>query len=202
VLRFAVGEGAAPEAPAVRLETLTAGFAGGKMAVPPTVIDTGEGTNRARIEVADVDLAILLGLFGLQDVSGTGRLSGAIPLVRAGNAVAIDGGRLAAEGPGVLRIRSEAAKAALAGGGEDVALMLSALEDFRYESLTVEIGKALAGPGRLILRTRGHNPAVGAGQPFIINVNVSGNVDQLAAIAAQLLELPRAVLRSMVPGAQ
>jgi hypothetical protein len=43
---------------------------------------------------------------------------------------------------------------------------------------------------------------VGAGQPFIINVNVSGNVDQLAAIAAQLLELPRAVLRSMVPGAR
>lgn len=201
VLRFAVGEGASPEAPAVRLETLTAGFAGGRMAVLPTVIDTGDETHRARIEVADVDLAVLLGLLGMEDVSGTGRVSGAIPLARTGKALALDGGRLAADGPGVLRIRSEAAKAALAGGGEDVALMLSALEDFRYESLTLGIEKPFEGPGRLVLSTRGHNPAVRDGQPFIINVNVSGNVDQLAAIAARLLELPGAVLRSMVPGA-
>lgn len=199
-LRFSLVDGASANVPAVKIESLTGRFAGGRLTIPPAVIDSGAAANRVRIEIADVDLARLFGLFGLEGVSGTGRLSGAIPVIQKGGAVGIAGGRLAAAGPGVLRIRSEAAKTALQQGGAEVALMLSALEDFHYESLTLEIEKALDGEGRLILHTRGKNPAVRNGQPFIINLNVSGNVDRLAAVIVQALRLPGALVRSMVPG--
>ena len=199
-LRFALVDGTAPGVPALKIESFETGFAGGRLGIAPTVLDSAAGTGEAVIAVDRVDLAALLGAVGLEGISGTGRLSGTVPVGLTGPAAVVTGGRLAAEGPGTLRIRSDAAKAALAQGGAEVALMLSALEDFRYESLTLEIEKAAAGEGRVILRTRGGNPAVRDGQPFAINLNLSGNVDRLAAVAAQALRLPGELVRSMLPG--
>lgn len=198
-LRFALIEGSTPETSAVRIEAFETAFAGGRLSVAPTVLDAAAGTGTAAIAVDNVDLAALLGAIGLDGISGTGRLSGTVPVGLAGKAIVIGGGRLAAAGPGVLRIRSEAAKSALAGGGAEVALMLSALEDFRYETLTLDIEKEAAGEGRVILRTKGNNPAVQAGRSFVINLNVSGNVDRLAAVVAQALQLPGDLVRSMLP---
>lgn len=199
--RYALIDDATGGAVAVQVDGLSMGFAGGRLSVRPTVLGTAAGTGEATVDVAGMDLADLLALIGLEGVSGTGRLSGFIPLSQSGSAISIKGGRLAATGPGVMRIRSEAAKTALAQGGAEVALMLSALEDFRYETLTLDINKEAGGDGRILLSTRGHNPAVRDGQPFVINLNVSGNVDRLAAVAAQALRLPGALVRTMVPTA-
>jgi hypothetical protein len=198
IFQFGLIDGAAAESAAVRIDRLTSGLAGGTLMIRPTVLRSSTGTNQATIDLSRVDLATLLGLLGIDGVSGTGRLSGAIPLRQDGQAVGIDGGLLAAEGPGVLKIRSAAVKKALAQGGADVILMLDALENFYYETLTLTINKAPGGDGRILLSTRGHNPAVRDSQPFVINLTVSGNVDRLAAVAAQALQLPGALVRSMI----
>lgn len=198
LLRFALIDGTSAAVPAIRIDTFRTGFAGGTLGIAPTVLDAEAAARRATINVENVDLAALLSAIGLENISGTGRLSGVIPIVIAGDAVGIPGGRLAAAEPGILRIRSEAAKKALAQGGVQVTLMLSALEDFRYETLTLEIEKETAGEGRVILRTRGQNPAVRDGQPFVINLTLTGNVDGLAAILAQALQLPGGIVRTML----
>jgi hypothetical protein len=198
LLRFALIKGTTAAIPAVQIDAFRTAFAGGIISIAPTVLDSEAGASRATIKVERVDLAALLSAVGLENISGTGRLSGVIPVSTAGAAVGISGGRLATSEPGVLRIRSEAAKRALAQGGEEVTLMLSALEDFRYETLTLEIEKETAGEGRVILRTRGQNPAVRDGQPFVINLTLSGNVDGLAAVLAQALELPGGIVRTML----
>jgi hypothetical protein len=198
-LRFALVGGVTPDIPALRIESLQATFAGGHLNVVPTVVDSAAESNDATIAVKDVDLAAVLAAAGLEGVSGTGRLNGTIPVTVVKNVVDITGGRLEAAGPGLLRIRSDAAKQALAQGGEDVALMLSALENFRYETLTVEIEKKLTGEGRILLATRGHNPDVRDGHPFVINLNLTGNVDRLAVVAAQVFQLPGALIRTMLP---
>ena len=182
----------------MRIGQFQSGFAGGTLSIAPTVLDSEAAGSQATINVAQVDLAALLSAVGLDGISGTGRLSGVIPVEIAGNAVGISGGRLAAAGPGVLRIRSEAAKRALAQGGEEVALMLRALENFRYEELTLEIEKETAGEGRVLLRTQGLNPEVRDGQPFVINLTLTGNVDGLAAVLAQALQLPGGIVRTML----
>jgi hypothetical protein len=198
LLRFALIEGTTAAIPAVQIDTFRTAFAGGILSIAPTVLDSEAGASQSTIKVERVDLAALLSAVGLENISGTGRLSGVIPVSTAGAAVGITGGRLATSEPGVLRIRSEAAKKALAQGGKEVTLMLSALEDFRYETLTLEIEKETAGEGRVILRTRGQNPAVRDGQPFVINLTLSGNVDGLAAVLAQALELPGGIVRTML----
>lgn len=198
LLRFALIEGTTAAIPAVQIDTFRTAFAGGILSIAPTVLDSEAGASQATIKVERVDLAALLSAVGLENISGTGRLSGIIPVSTAGAAVGITGGRLATSEPGVLRIRSEAAKRALAQGGMEVTLMLSALEDFRYETLTLEIEKETAGEGCVILRTRGQNPAVRDGQPFVINLTLSGNVDGLAAVLAQALELPGGIVRTML----
>ena len=198
LLRFALIEGTTAAIPAVQIDTFRTAFAGGILSIAPTVLDSEAGASQATIKVERVDLAALLSAVGLENISGTGRVSGIIPVSTAGAAVGITGGRLATSEPGVLRIRSEAAKRALAQGGMEVTLMLSALEDFRYETLTLEIEKKTAGEGCVILRTRGQNPAVRDGQPFVINLTLSGNVDGLAAVLAQALELPGGIVRTML----
>ncbi|CAN0506590.1 unnamed protein product, partial [Laminaria digitata] len=198
LLEFALIEGTAPAIPAMRIETFRTGFANGSLSLAPTTIDSEATAISATINVERVDLGELLGTIGLENISGTGRLNGVIPLRTEGDAVGITGGRLAASAPGTLRIRSEAAKRVLAQGGAEVTLMLSALEDFRYDTLTLEIEKEIAGEGRVVLRTRGQNPAVRDGQPFVINLNLTGNVDNLAAVLAQALKLPGGIVRSML----
>lgn len=198
LLRFALIDGATKTLPAVEIETFRTGFAGGYLGLSPTVIDSEAGAMQATVNVERVDLADLLSAVGLDNISGTGRLNGVLPVRTAGDAVSISGGRLSATDPGTLRIRSEAAKQALSQGGKEVTLMLSALEDFRYETLTLDIEKEFAGQGRVVLRTRGQNPAVRDGQPFVINLTLTGNVDGLAAVLAQALQLPGGLVRTML----
>lgn len=198
LFEFALVEGTAPAIPAVRIETFRTAFANGTLSLAPTIIDSEARRIQATLNVEGVDLGELLSTIGLENISGTGRLHGVIPVRTEGDAVGIAGGRLAAAAPGVLRIRSEAVKRVLAQGGEEVTLMLSALEDFRYDTLTLEIEKEIAGEGRVVLRTRGQNPAVRDGQPFVINLNLTGNVDNLAAVLAQALKLPGGIVRSML----
>jgi len=198
-LRFALVEGTAPKIPALKIESFNFQFASGQISVAPTVVDTEAASSHVAIKVRNIDLSALFDTIGLKDVSGTGRLSGVIPITMAGETVSIRGGRLAAAGPGVLRIVSETVKQTLAQGGPEVALMLSALEDFHYKKLSLKIGKKATGRGRIVLHTKGQNPAVRNGQPFIINLNLSGNVDRIAAVAAQAFQLPSAVVRAMLP---
>jgi hypothetical protein len=106
-------------------------------------------------------------------------LNGTIPIhIVDGNAI-VANGRLEGEGPGTLQVRSEAATSALAGAGEQVALMLSALEDFRYESLSVTLDMPDSEAVSVMVRMLGHNPAVLDGYPFAFNINLSGNFTQL-----------------------
>jgi hypothetical protein len=201
-LRFSLESEAASAYPLLRVEEFDAGFIGGTLKVRPTVLDPAGKENHAVIDLTNVDLAALFTLIGVDGVSGEGRLGGVIPVRQVAAAVGITGGKIAAAGPGTLRIRSAAVNRALAQGGKDVALMLSALEDFRYRVLTVEIDKELLGEGRILLKTRGHNPAVLDGRSFAINMNISGNVDRIAAVIAQALNLPAALVRSIVPKAK
>ncbi len=175
-VRFRVEPAALPR---LRIEAAGAKFAGGRLSLAETLFDPARPRNDFTIAVEDIDLGLLLGLLKMEDLSGTGRLSGAIPVTLAGGAVTIENGRLAAREPGVLRVRSQAAAAALGGAGEQVALMLSALEDFHYEALSATLDMAAGGDAATMIRMKGNNPAVLDGYPFAINVGLSGNLARI-----------------------
>jgi len=175
--------------PRVRLEQATARFSGGRINVAEAIIDLTRPLNNLNIGVDNVDLELLLSLLQVEGVTATGRLSGTIPVVIADAGVAIENGQLAAQGPGVLRVQSEAAAAALSGTGEQVALMLSALEDFRYDELSATLDMGIDGDAAVMTHMQGHNPAVLDGYPFAFNTGLSGNLTKLLGAVRQGADL-------------
>lgn len=175
--------------PRLRLEQATARFSGGRLNVAEAIIDFARPLNKLNIGVDNVDLELLLNLLQVEGVAATGRLSGTIPVVIADAGVAIENGQLAAQGPGVLRVQSEAAAAALSGTGEQVALMLSALEDFRYDELSATLDMGIDGDAAVMTRMQGHNPAVLDGYPFAFNTGLSGNLTKLLGAVRQGADL-------------
>ena len=177
-------------------------FAGGRISVRDARIDPRAPENRLTVRVSNVDLGELVGLLDLKDVAAAGRISGAIPLAIEGGAMVVRAAKLAATGPGTLRLRSEEAARLLEGGGEQVALMLRALEDFRYDRLAVEVDKDAGGEARVVLRLGGHNPAVLDSHPFDINVNLVTNLDRILDALAEWYRLSGKALDDIVGGSR
>ncbi len=181
--------------PRLHLTEAGARFAEGRLTIFETVLDPAQERNDIVVGVEGADLSALLGLLKVEDVSGSGKLNGTIPIrIVNGNVVVADG-LLEGEGPGILQVRSEAATSALAGAGEQVVLMLSALEDFRYDSLSVTLDMPDGETISVMARMQGHNPAVLEGYPFAFNINLSGNFTQLIAAIRQGANLSSDLIR-------
>jgi len=190
--RFRVERG---DPPRLRVREAVGRFAGGRLHVANVTVDPSQPSHAFAIAVDGVDLGILLGLVNVEGVSGTGRLSGTIPVTITDGNVIVEDGRLAAQGPGVLRVRSEAATSALGGAGEQVALMLQALEDFRYESLTATLDIEADGAATAVIHMQGSNPAVLDGYPFAFNIELGGNAADLLVALRQGAQISTDLIR-------
>jgi len=182
-------------APALRIQAMRMGLAGGEMSVSPFVIDLVQPGVRTVVALRQIDISEVFTLVGVAGLSGTGRIDGSIPLKVTDGRVQVDGGRLAASGPGVLHLRSDTLPKQVTDAGESMALVLRALEDFRYDTLEIELEGGPSGDGTITLRIKGSNPAVLEGQPFNLNIKFESNFDQLVALALQSMTAARALLR-------
>jgi hypothetical protein len=172
---------------------------GGRVLLRDVLLDPAAPRLDLPLDIEGLDLAEMLRILDIDGLSGSGRLSGRIPIAIAtggeGDSVTISNGRLAAEAPGTLRFESEGARQALAAAGESADLMLHALQDFRYDELSLAINKPAAAGARLTLTLLGHNPDVLEGYPFRFNINLEGDTDRLVAALSQAYTLSNRMLR-------
>lgn len=183
--------------PILRLEEGEGKVTGGRIRVIGGSADPGAARYSALLELERLDLASLLELIGLEDLTGSGRISGRIPIELQGESLSVDQGLLQAEGPGVLALRSPEARSALAAGGDYVALMFDALENFQYEKLEIGLSKPLSGTTQIRLRLLGANPDVLDGQPFDLNINVQTNAAPLLEALAESRRLQQDVTEQL-----
>lgn len=174
-LRFAVPAGGQRLA----VESFEARIAGGAVSAAQATFTAAGNAGPIRLRVRNLGIAPLFDSLGLEDVDGTGALAGEIPLWVRQDGIAIAGAKLTALGEGRLSIRSEQVREALRAGGEQASLLIRALEDFRYDALTLAIDKALDGATRVTLHLAGHNPAVLDGRPFRLNINLDTDLDDV-----------------------
>ena len=180
------------------LPEATVAFAGGRISLTGAELDTGRPENRVTLQLDQVDLGELLKLVKLDGLSGAGVLNGSLPVVIRDDRIAVVDGALRTAGSGVLRYRSPTARQALESGGESVDLLLQALENFQYDELSLSVDKRLDGETELRLQTTGNNPDVLDGYPFAININLSGNADQILASVLEGFRLSDSALRAIV----
>ena len=167
--------------PALQIDRFAGGLAGGEITIADVTYQPDKTGQLIPVRVTDLDLERFLDSLNIQGLSGEGLVSGALPISTTDGGVAIEDGNLAARGTGIIRYRSEAADAALAGQASQVDLVLQALKDFRYELLSIGINAGSDGEAALAIRMEGRNPDVFEGHPLRFNINVSGNVGPLIA---------------------
>ncbi len=166
------------QTPAPHVTLAEGGFtlAGARWRIEPTTLDPAAESNRVVLATEALDLATFFQLIEIDGLSGDGKLRGRLPIVLAGEDIIVEDGHFAAEGPGRLSIRFQALRSALASGGETVELAAKALEDFRFEELTLDLAKTADNDATVKLSTLGANPEVLDGQPFRFNINLESNL--------------------------
>lgn len=150
----------------------------GLISVAPTHIDPDESINLT-IHVSNFDLEALFDLIQIEGLSGIGRLDGQIPVTLAKNRITVKDGHLAAKTPGVLHFKSEKAARYLASGGQEMNLLLQALQDFHYTELAIRFDKSSNHDLSVKLSLRGNNPAVKDGQDFQLNIKFEAGLDKI-----------------------
>jgi hypothetical protein len=167
----------------------------GNFLVRDAIFDPRSAEQRIDLQVGDLELEKALETLQIEGLSGSGTVAGRIPLVVDGDKLVVERARLAATGPGVLRYVSANATAALQSGGESVDLMLQALEDFRYEELTLDADMDGEDQVSLLLSILGHNPQVLDGHPFRFNIALTSDLSPILQALRQGYELSDSLFR-------
>ena len=156
-----------------------------------------EGTN-VTLRAQQLDLGPLLELTRLDGLSGEGSLDGVLPVRLSGGAAIIEGGELAATGPGVLRYASGAAPTALQAGGEGVDLLLQALENFHYEALRITLDGRTDAAMDIGLHLGGANPELYDGHPIEFNLDLEGELGNILRQGVASYQIPDRVRERML----
>jgi len=167
------------------VHSATCEIAGGRVLVADARWNSAARSNAVDLKIENVDLDRLLRDWRIEGVSGTGVLSGVIPVKFGSDGGSIEAGRLSSGGAGLIRVDWGSAREFLVGSGEQVALAVNALEDFHYDALEIGVDKPTGGELTLAIGLEGSNPAVLDGYPFRFNVNLSGRIEPILAAIRQ-----------------
>jgi hypothetical protein len=159
---------------AIELTAASLHILGGGFAIQPTILRLESKEHRLSVSVAGLDFGQVLAMIDQPGLSGSGRLSGMIPLAFVGDGIEIKDAELHSTVPGTLRYRV----------GENAAapidnIALQALQDFRYDTMKIQINYEPDGAYRIRLRLEGRNPDLYNGYPIAFNLNLSGELPSL-----------------------
>ncbi|NVK19519.1 MAG: YdbH domain-containing protein [Methylocystaceae bacterium] len=189
MIRFALTPGK------VHLDQFQAGFLGGSLSLDETLIGVETARHETVLNLQNLDVAEFFQLIGVEGLSGTGRLNGAIPLRLVDGDFEILQAQLKSQGSGILKLRSEAAKDMFGHAGEQMALVLDVLSNFHYESLSLSIDRKRGQNAVFTLGIEGNNPDVKDGYPFKLNINLETNLDKIIATLKEGYRLSSQALR-------
>jgi hypothetical protein len=178
---------------ALAVERLRWDFAGGTVGAAPFRVGSAASAILVTLNAERLDLAQLFALTRLDGLSGDGTISGTLPLRISGAEAVIEGGELSALGPGWLRYRSDGVPAALQAGGENVSLLLQALENFRYEALRITLDGRTDAEMDIGLHVKGANPDVYDGYPIDFNLNLEGELANILRSGVASYQIPERI---------
>ncbi len=196
LLRFRIGSNKGE--PVLYVDDLKLGFVGGTASIKGAVIDTSASINSVRVELSNLDLEKLMALGEVEGFTASGTLDGYLPLRFDGEDLTIDTGVLETAGPGILQLKSERARQALARGGSQTKLLFDILENFQYSELGVQIRKKISGEDTISLHTKGSNPDIENNRPVVLNINLETNLGKILNTVLDGYLLSEKALRATV----
>ena len=142
---------------------------GGALRTPALKLAGGQ-LQGTLFEWTGFDLGQLLAFIDVAGLEGTGTIDATIPIVNDGAGPAVEAGRFAARGPGMLRYRS---------GAPATNIGLQALENFQYDTLEGQLDYGSDGAYTIALDLLGRNPDLYGGHPVRFRLNLGGEMPAL-----------------------
>ncbi|MDX1633892.1 MAG: YdbH domain-containing protein [Marinobacter sp.] len=164
------------------LERAVAEFLGGQLRVPSGQWSLSAMPLRVPLELERLELSRLMELYPAEGLSGTGTLSGRVPVLITGEGIRVEQGRVTALAPGgVLKLPAERIPGIGQGGqgGQAMELIAQALKNFHYSVLNSTVDYDQDGSLNLGLRLEGRNPEVRDGYPIVLNIDLQENLPAL-----------------------
>ena len=150
----------------------------------------------AVLDVTGVELQQLLSIGGIE-ASASGTLAGHVPIKLDGETAEIHGGRLEAPGPGIIRYQPKTLPAALQGQDQGSKLLVTALQNLHYKSLWLGLDRAANGETVVGLHVTGANPELYGGYPVELNINLTGQLDQVVRQTLATYNVPDQIRQRM-----
>ena len=177
---------------ALRIERGVFRLAGGTLSLTGSLPLAGE--ERDLVLVAkQLSVEQILAALGFEGLSGTGFLDGTLPLSQRGRQVRVVAGELRATEPGFIRYAGGVGAARLAVEQPQIAPALGALENLRYETLTLEVSGDASGVLDVKVHARGSNPNFQQGRPVVLNLNVEAPVASLLRAGLAAYRVPEEI---------
>ena len=177
---------------AVQIDALRTALLGGTLQAEPARLPIRPSGQVLRLRVQDLDLGQILALADADGLSGTGRLSGVVPLVYTRDGLEIRDGELAGTGPGTLKYAPPGVLADNLG--------LQALQDFRYQQMRATLQYHADGRYEIRLQLDGNNPALYGGYPIALKLNLNGALPGLFRAAVLSGDFSKYVLEQLRSG--
>ena len=187
------------------LEDVRWPFAGGTLAVAPTVLDPATEQRTLTLTLSDIDVATFLAQMQLSSLAATGTVDGEMPLVLSRSGAAIRGGELHSKNGGLIAYTGDVGRKGELGQGQ---IAFDALRSFRYDSIIFEVDGDLAGDLVTAIRFAGVTnadvapmPGVrmlkASGLPFRFNVNIRAPFGRLARSFAEFAQPEKALKQAL-----
>jgi hypothetical protein len=174
------------------------GVIGGIARIEETVFKTDTDGLDVVLGLKKIDIGQLFELIALDGLSGSGQMSGQLPIRLKGQDINVRDGLLESVGGGTLRFQSQKARQALAGAGEQVELLLNVLNNFHYKHLSLRINQQAHQNAILNFRIEGANPDVMEARPFNLNINLEANLDRILGTMLEGYRLSDRAIRATV----
>lgn len=154
---------------------------GGSISTTKQDFDFSRSTQNFSIALKQVNLGILLQQHPASELSGSGQLSGNVPVEINSKGIRITKGLVAAESPGGSLKYQSARAAEIAKTQPSMKLLTEALSDFHYSVLASEVNYDEKGKLILSIHLEGKNPKLEKGRPINLNVNFEEDIPAMLA---------------------
>ena len=176
----------------LNVHALRVSLLGGSVHCAPLGLPWPPSEKTLPLEVRQIDLEQLLALLKVDGLSGSGRLSGVLPLAYGDGSVEIIDGQLSSPGAGTLKYAPGATLPDNPG--------LQVLRNFHFRQLGLHLWYGRDGAYRTQARLDGNNPDLYEGYPIRFGLNVNGALPGLFRSALFSGDFNRHILEQLQSG--
>jgi hypothetical protein len=183
------------------LHSFSGSAMGGSLSTAAQQFDFSKPIQSFKLELTDINLTTLLKQYSSNELSGTGLLSGFVPIEINRAGIRVAQGMIAAAEPGGLLQMNSTRAAAMAKNQPSMKLVVDALNNFHYTALASQINYDEKGKLFLSVKLEGRNPALENGRPIHLNVNLEEDVPAMLAsiqLSSKVSDIVKKRLQSRV----